>query len=383
MKAAQRLPESKSLHAAWRRVTRTRRELSDLLFDKALSRTYWPAEPRKSRPRVFGELLWWLVRNGEANRFYYVYGLDLKSRRRTDVMPFNRFQYLRSRANLRMGQPPHNYNYVCVLRDKFLFAQFASSLGVPAPRIFALLDGSRVTWLDRNETVPLESLGESAGSTLLDGFCKEFSGMQGSGAFPLLIDEGKLFVDGRQVSVDELRTRLTGRFLFQQRIEQHPAIRRLNPGSVNTLRLVSFCSDAKARVLFGALRVGTGNKHVDNWAAGGLIVRIDLDSGELRGEGFFKPGYGGRTGVHPDSGVVFDGFRIPFFFEAIAMVVRLHEYLPRIHSIGWDVAVTDSGPVIVEGNDDWDGVIQMAVDHDFRQQFMAAYGSAMAHAIDA
>jgi hypothetical protein len=382
MNAAQRLPKSKSLHAAVRRVTRTRRELADLLFDKALSRTYWPAEPRKSKPRVFGELLWWLVRNGEANRFYYVYGLDLKSRRRTDVMPFNRFQCLRSRANLRMGRPPHNYNYVCVLRDKFLFAQFASSLGVPAPKLFALLDGRHVTWLERNETVPLEDLGECAGSTL-DGFCKKFSGMQGSGAFPLLIEEGNLFVEGRQVSVDELGARLTGRFLFQQRIEQHPAMRRLNPCSVNTLRLVSFCNNEKARVLFGALRVGTGHKPVDNWAAGGLVVRIDLDSGELRGDGFFKPGYGGRTGAHPDSGVVFDGFRIPFFSEAIAMVVRLHEYLSHIHSIGWDVAVTDSGPVIVEGNDDWDGVIQMVVDRGFKQQFMAAYGSAMAHAVDA
>lgn len=382
MKAAQRLPKAKSLHAAWRRLTRTQRELADLLFDKALSQTYWPTEPRKSKPRVFSELVWWLLRTGEANRFYYVYGLDLKSQRRTDVMPFNRFQELRSRANLRLGRPPHDFNYVCVLRDKFLFAQFASSLGVPIPRIFALLDGSNATWLDRNETVPLEDLGRSAGTTL-DGFCKKLSGMQGHGAFFLLIEDGNLFVDGRPVSVDELRTRLAGRFLFQQRIEQHPAMRRLNPGSVNTLRLVSFCNNAKAEVLFGALRIGVAHKNVDNWAAGGLIVKIDLGSGELRGEGFFKPGYGGRTGVHPDSGVLFDGFRIPFFAEAIAMVVCLHEYLPQIHSIGWDVAITGNGPVIVEGNDDWDGVIQMVVDRGFKQQFMAAYVNAMTQAIGA
>lgn len=378
MKAAQRLPKSKSLRAALRRVTRTQRELVDLLFDKTLSRTYWPAEPRKSKLRVFGELIWWLVRTGEANRFYYLYGLDLKSQRRTDVMPFNRFKWLRSRANLRMGQEPHNYNYVCILRDKFLFAQFASSLGIPTPRIFALLDSTNAIWLDRSETVPLENLGQSAGSTL-DGFCKKFAGMQGSGAFPLRIDGGKLFLAERSVSVDELKTRLVGRFLFQQRIVQHTAMRELNASSVNTLRLVSFCSNQKAKVLFGALRTGTAHKNVDNWAAGGLIVRIDLGSGELRGDGVFKPAYGGRTPVHPDSGVIFDGFRIPYFSEALAMVVRLHEYLAPIHSIGWDVAITDSGPVIVEGNDDWDGVAQMVLERGFKQQFMAAYGSVMAH----
>jgi hypothetical protein len=379
MKAVQRWPKPKSLHAAVKRIIRTRRELADLLFDNGPSRSYWPAEPRKSRPRIWGELLWWLLRSGEANRFYYVYGLDRKLPRRTDVMPFNRFQQARSRANLRTGVAPNNYNYICMLRDKFLFAQFASSLGIPTPRIFALLDRASVTWLDRNETVPLEKLAESAES-IFDGFCKKFSGMQGNGAFPLRIERGELFIAGRPVSLDELRTRLAGRFLFQQRIEQHPAMRQLNASSVNTLRLVSFCSNQRAEVSFGALRVGTGQSAVDNWAAGGLIVRIDLGSGELRGDGFFKPGYGGRASVHPDSGVVFDGFRIPFFSEAVAMVVRLHEYLPRIHSVGWDVAITDDGPVIVEGNDDWDGVIQMVVDRGFRQRFMAACGNVTAHA---
>jgi hypothetical protein len=379
MKPAQRWPKPKSFRAALMRVSRTWRELVDLLFDKKLSRTYWPAEPRKSKPRIGGELLWWLLRNGEANRFYYVYGLDRRSARRTDVMPFNHFQQLRSRANLRTGRAPNNYNYVCMLRDKFLFAQLASSLGIPAPRTAALMDRGSVTWFDRNETVPLEQLAESAGSTF-DGFCKTFSGMQGSGAFPLRIDGGELFIAGRPASVDQLRSRLTGRFLLQQRIEQHPAMHRLNATSVNTLRLVSFCDRQKAEVAFGALRVGTGDNSVDNWAAGGLIVRIDLGSGELRGEGFFKPGYGGRTSVHPDSGVVFDGWRIPFFREAMSMVVRMHEYLPGIHSVGWDVAITGDGPVIVEGNDDWDGVIQMVVDRGFRQRFMAEYGSMMAQA---
>lgn len=379
MSAARGWPKPKSLRAALRKVARTRSELAALL-DGDSSRTYWPGEPRKSRLRIRGELLWWLLRHGEANRFYYVYGLDRKSPRRTDVMPFNDFQRLRSRANLRMGVAPNNYNYVCVLRDKFLFAQFASSLGIPTPRLCALLDRASVTWLDRNETVPLEQLSGSAGATI-DGFCKKFSGMQGSGAFPLRIDGDGLSIAGRPVSIEDLRTRLTGRFLFQQCIEQHPAMRRLNATSVNTLRLVSFCHQQKAEVAFGALRVGTGQSNVDNWAAGGLIVRIDLDSGELRGDGFFKPGYGGRTAVHPDSGVIFDGFGIPFFAEAMALVVRLHEYLPRIHSVGWDVAITDDGPVIVEGNDDWDGVIQMVVERGFRQRFVTACGEAMARAV--
>jgi hypothetical protein len=153
---------------------------------------------------------------------------------------------------------------------------------------------------------------------------------------------------------------------------QHPQMDRLHGGAVNTLRLVSFYERGQATVAYGALRVGTGRSCVDNWAAGGLIVAVDLQRGTLRGDGFFKPGYGGRTPTHPDSGIRFEGFPLPFFAEAMALAKRLHEYLPGIHSVGWDVAITPEGPAIVEGNDDWDGVIHMVLERDFRQRFTAA-----------
>lgn len=370
-------PKAKSPHAALRRISRTTREITGLVFDPALSRTYWPEEPRKGKSRVLLDLIWWLLRTGEANRFYYVYGMDRKTTRRDDVMAFRRFQQLRNRANLRIGQVPHNYNYVCVLRDKFLFAQFVQGLGVPTPKTLALLDSDTVTWLDTNETRPLESLCESGGRSL-DGFCKKFAGMQGHGAFALKIERGELSIAGEKVSLEQVRERLTGAFLFQRRIVQHPAMQQLHGDSVNTLRLVSFYENRKATVSYGALRVGAGRGTVDNWAAGGLIVGIDLARGVLRSEGFFKPGHGGRTRVHPDSGVTFEGFQLPFFAEAMAMVARLHERLPHIHSIGWDVALSPEGPVVIEGNDDWDGAIQMVLDCGFKDRFLASLDTALA-----
>ncbi len=372
MKAKSTLPKPKSAQAALNRAARTTRQILGLTFDSTLSRSYWPAEPRKSKPRILGELIWWLIRTGEANNFYYAYGLDRKSVRRTDLMSYRGFQWLRNRCNLRVGRS--TYNYVCILRDKFLFGQFASSLGIPTPKNLALLDEKSVTWLDRNETVALESLAET-NVPGLNGFCKLFDGMQGDNAFPLRIDRGRFFVAEKPISLDGLRTRLAGRFLFQQRIDQHPLMSELNSSSVNTLRLISFCSDHQATVLHGVLRVGVKHSNVDNWAAGGLIVSIDLERGELRGEGFFRPGAGVRTAVHPDSGIRFDGFKLPQFAAAMAMVKRLHEYLPHIHSIGWDVAISTDGPVIIEGNDDWDAGCLMVLEQGFKQHFLALCGS--------
>jgi hypothetical protein len=147
----------------------------------------------------------------------------------------------------------------------------------------------------------------------------------------------------------------------------------LNGSSVNTVRLVTFCSNGKATLFCAALRVGTAGAHVDNWAAGGLIVGVDAQRGELVGDGFFKPGYGGRTPIHPDSGIRFAGFKIPFFREALQTVTRLHEYLSDIHSIGWDVAIGPTGPTIIEGNDDWEGGIPMVLEKNFRRRFLQMF----------
>jgi hypothetical protein len=54
----------------------------------------------------------------------------------------------------------------------------------------------------------------------------------------------------------------------------------------------------------------------------------------------------------------------------MAMVKRLHEYLPQIYSIGWDVAIGTDGPIIVEGNDDWDAGCLMVLEQGFRQHYL-------------
>lgn len=345
------------------------RRIWDLTTDGQLSRSYYPEEPTKSKVRVLSELLWWLLRSGEINNYYYVYGLDRKSVDRSrELLPYRQFRRIRNRYNLRIGRAP--YNYVCLLRDKFVFSQFVTSLGLATPRNLALLDANRVTWLDTNVTVPLQAIADRQ-DVALDGFCKKLGGIQGDGAFALRIEAGSLYVRDRKIDLAELQSRLDERYLFQQRVIQHEALSALHPGSVNTIRLITFATASGVELFAAALRVGTHGHSVDNWAAGGLIVGVDPQRGELRSEGFYKPGYGGRTPRHPNSCIEFQGFKIPYFFEALESVTRLHGYLRDIHSIGWDVAVTPAGPTIIEGNDDWEGGIPMVLEKDFRGRFLA------------
>ncbi len=58
--------------------------------------------------------------------------------------------------------------------------------------------------------------------------------------------------------------------------------------------------------------------------------------------------------AHPDSGVRFTGKRLPYWDRILEVCSRAAPITPKVRSVGWDVALTPSGPVIIEGNPDWD-----------------------------
>ena len=53
---------------------------------------------------------------------------------------------------------------------------------------------------------------------------------------------------------------------------------------------------------------------------------------------------------HPLTHVKFDGFQIPCFEEAKKMVLEASLRSDKILVVGWDVAISKDGPVIIEGN---------------------------------
>ena len=68
-----------------------------------------------------------------------------------------------------------------------------------------------------------------------------------------------------------------------------------------------------------------------------------------------------RPGIfkaHPDSGETIIGRTLPHWPEVKRIAVAAHEEFKTLPSIGWDIAITEDGPVIVEGNSQWgtDGV---------------------------
>ena len=135
--------------------------------------------------------------------------------------------------------------------------------------------------------------------------------------------------------------------LVEEYVLQHSKMNELFPYSVNTLRIVSAYKNGKTTILFRAIRIGNGKNVVDNFNHGGMYSVVN-EKGIIE-----KPAID-KNGViyteHPVTKTEIVGFQIPYFKEAIAMVKEAAKVVPEVGLVGFDIAITEKGPVMIEGN---------------------------------
>jgi len=148
------------------------------------------------------------------------------------------------------------------------------------------------------------------------------------------------------------RMRLRGNFLFEEAVVQHPATAAFHAKSVNTFRVATqFVQGKGAKILLCAFRMGRGGAVMDNASKGGIFAGIDVETGAMY-EAAYDVG-GNSYDAHPDSGIAFKGQSFGFMGEIFELCMRGANVLPTLPSIGWDIAYTDGGPVVIEANDNW------------------------------
>ncbi len=151
-------------------------------------------------------------------------------------------------------------------------------------------------------------------------------------------------------SVEELYNKLRedNVGVVEEVLEQHPELNALNPYSINTLRIVTIRNDTGGHILYAHLRIGNGGRPVDNLHSGGMFAPVDLDTGRIQYPAYDKDR---RTyEKHPMTGVAIEGLLIPLWEQAKELCQKASEVIPQMRYVGWDVAVTPKGPVLVEGN---------------------------------
>ena len=286
--------------------------------------------------------------------------------------PCDALRYLSNRANDRLYRPAINGSrQKHTLEDKWVSYLYFKSLGIPIPETFGLFHPTFGVTTDGKPLVNAEEASYLIARSGIDWLVlKPRGGRQGRDIMVIGIEHGQsgvLAVTGdkktplvqffRDLPFESFR-HYDGSYqgwILQERVQQHSDIAAINPTSLNTIRLVTFINaQGVCEFHFAICRIGRSNSVVDNWAGGGLSVSVDLESGRL-GKGVLKPKYGGGwTSVHPDSGLEFEGVQLPYWPHVLEVAEKAAKSLPAVRSIGWDIGVTESGPVVVEGNAEWD-----------------------------
>lgn len=225
---------------------------------------------------------------------------------------------------------PRGWTSACVLADKVRFQARCEEAGLPHPRTVALLRNGRVTM----KAQP-------------DGRDLVLKPADGEGGDGVVILE-------RVADAADLTARLPkgrGDFVVQDRIQTHPALLGLALDALPTVRIVTMIDEVGApEVVSATFRFASvQGARVDNMKAGGLISAVDLPVGTL---GLACKGYGGGDhATHPVTGAAIIGRRLPDWAAAKGLVRRAHaETFADYVLIGWDVALTPDGPVLIEAN---------------------------------
>lgn len=137
--------------------------------------------------------------------------------------------------------------------------------------------------------------------------------------------------------------------VLEEVVSQHTEMAKYNASSVNTIRCITLKNkEGEIVVPICFMKVGRNGSFVDNGGAGGLLVGIDEKTGQLNSDAIDETGK--KYKYHPDSGICFMGEVLPEWKKMISICKKMASELETIKWVGWDMAYTNKGWVVIEGN---------------------------------
>ena len=275
----------------------------------------------------------------------------------------------RSQAQIQRRLNPASWSPT--LSDKGIFYRFCDVAGLVIPRLYAIYfkttpgycpDG-RNLW-EPEQWVNFVSL------ALPDEFivkpCISYGG-QGVVGFARTSAQTFASTLGREMTARQVVAFMreyqgAESFVIQERLRSHGNLAELTDNTnLQTVRITTYIDRAmRCRLLFVFAKLMTRDTTVtDNIGAataGNLLNKVCPDTGTIL-ESYVKTRDGsGNQAIthHPVTGRQLVGFSIPHWDQARDLVCRAARFFLPVRSVGWDVAVTDEGVKLLEGNIWWD-----------------------------
>lgn len=267
-----------------------------------------------------------------------------------------------------------------VADDKIAFYEHCREHGIATANIVAL-----ITSLPRpaNSTIAHLYSSQALAKALVPGayFVKPSNGSHGEGTFSLTVGASDVQWMGKRGTFDEFLAYCTtalspgGSLIVQPKLVNHDDIRNITQAKgLSTIRVVTFRQRDGIKAAAACLRIVVGDSEIDSFShgtSGNLLAAVDMDSGRLlSARGSRSRAWPKMTDVpnHPISGKAIVGVQLPHWDDVIDLVSRAHQSIKGLQTVGWDVAITPGGPLVVEANWRYDiDLLQVAYKRGFRQ----------------
>ena len=135
--------------------------------------------------------------------------------------------------------------------------------------------------------------------------------------------------------------------VLDELVVQHPELARLNPDSINTVKLYTLMCGNRCIFVAAEFRMGRCGSFVDNIERGGIAANIDIKTGAVIGDAYDLQM--NQYQAHPDTGVKITGFKLPNWDE----ILRFTEECARacdLAYVEWDLAIRERDCVLIEAN---------------------------------
>ena len=297
---------------------------------------------RCGRPiwRQLGDQLTCYASAGILPPWYYIFSLhDVDAAAQAGTF-LNRYETKRGLYRLLTANRPS----LSPLADKAAFARWCADRALPTAATIGTARNGRY---------------DGARLPPADLFVKPIVGRGGRGAERWDYIGNRRYKHERHgvLSEAQLRDRLAVRSiatprLVQLRLVNHPALQRFSNGALATVRVLT-CLDERGEpeIAAAVFRMAVGNNRtVDNIHAGGIATGIDLASGRLGQASDIGMAASGWLDRHPDTGAAIAGTILPGWRAVRDLALRAHAAFADRVCIGWDIALTDAGPCLIEGN---------------------------------
>jgi len=248
-----------------------------------------------------------------------------------------------------------NVHWWAAADDKFLAATILKAYGMPVPETQAVFDRSGRNFRPADKLTSIDDLNRFlAEKARFPLFAKPLGGVGSFGARAIgsYADRHLRMMDGATVGIEAFAAQMgqDQSYLFQTVLEDHPSLRGIASGTP-TVRVIVILDNGRPEILHTIWKIPAGGNIADNfWRPGNLLADVDEGNGMvrrvIRGFGLMFE----ELSAHPDSGRALRGLVLPDWEKVVALCLECAPIFSGLDYQSFDIALTPSGPVVVEVN---------------------------------